>query len=81
MGVWGRIFTLSLFMPVSGLYFLNRPQRWAGFFCVFSVSVRDRNFRGWYFVRRQEYGIMETTHEYPVKIESTGSVGPWPGAL
>jgi len=48
---------------------------------VLSVSVRDRNFRGWYFVRRQEYAIMETTHEAPIKIKSTGSAGPWPGAL
>ena len=39
------------------------------------------NFRGWYFMRRQEYAIMETTHEYPIKIEYTGPAGPWPGAL
>jgi hypothetical protein len=50
-------------------------------FRVLSVSVRDMGFRGWYFVRRQEYVIMRTPYEYPIKIESTGPAGPWPGAL
>jgi len=27
-----RIFTLSLSLPVSGIYFLDRTQRWAGLF-------------------------------------------------
>ena len=49
---------------------------------VLSVSVRDMNFRGWYFMRRQNYAIMETTYyEDPIKIECTGPVGPWPAAL
>jgi len=50
-------------------------------FRVLSVSVRDRNFCGWYFVRRQQYAIMETTYEESIKIESTGPAGPWPAAL
>jgi hypothetical protein len=48
---------------------------------VLSASLRDMIFGRWYFMRRQEYAIMETTHEYPVKIEYTGPAGPWPPAL
>jgi hypothetical protein len=49
---------------------------------VLSASVHDMHFRGWYFMRRQEYGIMRTTYyEDPIKIECTGPVTPRPGAL
>ena len=48
---------------------------------VFSASLHDMNYCGWYFVRRQEYGIMRTTYEESVKIECTGPVGPRSGAF
>ena len=49
--------------------------------CVLSASLHDMNFRRWYFMRRQEYGIMEMTHEESFKIRCPGPAGPWPGAL
>jgi len=54
---------------------INSKQR------VFSASLHDMNFHGWYFMRRQEYVIMRTTYEKPIKIECTGPAGPYPGAL
>jgi hypothetical protein len=33
------------------------------------------NFRGWCFMLRQEYAIMRTTYEDPIKIECAGPTG------
>jgi putative transposase len=48
---------------------------------VLSASVHDMNFRRWYFMRRQEYGIMEMTHEETFEIRCPGPAGSRAGAL
>jgi len=48
---------------------------------VLSASVRDRNFRGWYFVGRQCDYLMETTHEEIKAIGFAGSAGSGAGAF
>ena len=83
---WGKLRAVWLFGGIAALFNPFVPihltrELWIPIDGVLSASVRDRNFRGWYFVGRQCDYLMETTHEEIKAIGFAGSAGSGAGAF